>query len=311
MTIARKHQISQEHTRFYHCTTRSVRRAFLCGKDRFSGNNYEHRRQWIENRLKTLAGLFAIDLVAYAVMSNHYHVVLRVNPDEAESWDREAVADRWGQLFNVENADYTDIRQIDCWRKRLQNIGWFMRCLNEPIARQANREDGCKGRFWEGRYKLQALLDDTAVLKCMAYVDLNPVRAGLADLPERSVHTSVKARIENKDCHLLPLADSDDRHRFDDDQVALPISKHDYLSLVDWTGRLLHSDKRGRISAEAPNIIRRIGHSESTWPREIRHYGRWYYRAVGSLDSLEQYCKHLGQQWLQGMGRCGPDVSLN
>jgi putative transposase len=69
-----------------------------------------------------------------------------------------------------------------------------MRCMKEPIAREANREDGCTGRYWEGRYKSQALFDEIALAACMAYADLDPVRAGLAEVPEASEYTSIKER---------------------------------------------------------------------------------------------------------------------
>ncbi len=94
MTRARYTQVSLDSTSYYHCICRCVRRAFLCGQD------YEHRRQWVVDRLAVLAKVFAIDLCAYAVMSNHYHVVLRINRNKALSWTDEEVAERWMKLFS-------------------------------------------------------------------------------------------------------------------------------------------------------------------------------------------------------------------
>ena len=124
--------------------------------------------------------------LGYAVMSNHVHVVLHGDPQVASVWSDEEVAERWVRLFLVrvggvvderlceENASRLqgDPERVAELRSRLRSLSWFMRCLNEPMARQANCEDGCTDRFWEGRFKCQALLDEQAVLSCMAYVDL-------------------------------------------------------------------------------------------------------------------------------------------
>jgi len=209
MTKARGEQVHVETTPYYHCMARCVRRAFLCGEDRFTGQNFDHRKQWIVDKLKALGGVFALDICAYAVMSNHYHVVLRVNSDLAKSWSVDEVIDRWYALFNgnllvdryrkgeaLSKAERLAIDEcVQTWRQRLMDISWLMRCLNESIAREANKEDGCKGRFWEGRFKSQALLDEAALLTCMMYVDLNPIRAGLCETPENADYTSIQERL--------------------------------------------------------------------------------------------------------------------
>lgn len=215
MTRARSSLISLADTPWYHVVNRCVRRAFLCGDDRLTGQNYDHRRGWIVERVKQLASVFAIDVAAYAVMSNHYHLVLRVDAERAQGWSRSEVLRRWTQIFDGplpvqqlqaaqergEDANFDAATQarIDEWaesyRARLMDISWFMRVLNESIARQANAEDKVTGRFWEGRFKSQALLDEQAVLTAMTYVDLNPIRAAMAETPEESEHTSAAERI--------------------------------------------------------------------------------------------------------------------
>ena len=158
MTIARSRQISLADTPYYHVVSRCVRRAFLCGQDNHSGQSYDHRRQWVADKLGHLSQVFAIGICAYAVMSNHYHLVLKVQADMANEWSEREVAERWSRLFQwpllvrrwyqgdeLIEPELDVVHQlVTQWRERLYSISWLVRLLNESLARQANQEDGCK-----------------------------------------------------------------------------------------------------------------------------------------------------------------------
>ncbi|WP_133511163.1 hypothetical protein [Candidatus Thiosymbion oneisti] len=109
----------------------------------------------------------------------------------------------------------------EVYRARLHDLSWFMRTLNEHIARRANAEDGVKGRFWEGRFKSQALLDEKALPAAMAYVDLNPVRAGLAETPEASDYTSIQERIAGLPKEVGSEAGSQETATIKDPEITL------------------------------------------------------------------------------------------
>jgi putative transposase len=308
MTIARSRQISLQDTPYYHVVSRCVRRAFLCGEDTHSGQSYEHRRQWVVDKLSQLSRLFAIGICAYAVMSNHYHLVLKVEPDTAANWSEREVAERWAALFqwpllvrrwyqgeSLIKPEIAVVKQlIGEWRERLYSISWFVRLLNETLARQANLEDGCKGHFWEGRFKSQALLTESALLACMTYVDLNPVRAALADRPEQSDYTSIKQRLDNAPLAealpplLLPFADKEK-------SGCLPYAFTDYLMLVDWTGRAIRADKRGHIPVHLAAIMERLGLDKSVWFRQVTLFRRRGIRAIGDHQHRQQFALHCGQ----------------
>ena len=210
MPQPRSSLVSLSDTPWYHVVSRCVRRAYLCGEDAHSGRSFEHRRGWIVERLEQLAGVFAVDIAAYAVMSNHFHVVLRIDVERVRGWDVEEVLRRWTKVFSgpllvqryladpdsLGTAETSAVLAwVETYRSRLADLSWYMRVLNESIARMANAEAGVTGRFWEGRFRSQALLDDAAVLTAMAYVDLNPIRAKLAETPETSEYTAIAERL--------------------------------------------------------------------------------------------------------------------
>ncbi|WOG26800.1 transposase [Endozoicomonas sp. 8E] len=321
MTQARSNLIDSGSTPYYHCVSRCVRRAYLCGEDHLTGNNFEHRRQWVVDRLRTLASIFAIEVCAYAVMSNHYHLVLHINTSEADKWNRDEILRRWTALFTgplliqryLSNATLScsELNRVDEYvaeyHSRLKSISWFMRCLNEHLAREANREDGCKGRFWEGRFKSQALLDEAALLTCMAYVDLNPIRAKLASTPEQSDYTSIQKRIEKTTeatDSRQPFMLKPFQHQEQDPNKTLPYILHDYLELVDWSGRAVRMNKKGSIAESSPPILARLEIDGDEWLKTMSRKNR-FYRAAGRLKAMKAYAISTGQHWLQGLYYCG------
>ncbi|MCW8109280.1 transposase [Alteromonas ponticola] len=307
MPRPRKSLINLSDTPYYHCVSRCVRRAFLCGKDKLTGKNYEYRRQWVEDRLMFLADVFCVDVCAYAVMSNHTHVVLRINKQKAESLSVKDIIRRWHRLFNgmllaqryidadecvaMSEAEINTVNKLaEVYRHRLYNISWFMRLLNEYIARQANKEDSCSGHFWEGRFKSQALMDEASLAACMAYVDLNPVRAKLAKTPEESAHTSIQKRINaatsNRQPHLLLPFTGNLQHNMPD---GLPFCIQDYLALVDVTGRHFNPAKRGKIDASASPILERVGLEEMDWTLMVSSIESEF-KSVVSVENLTRQC---------------------
>lgn len=316
MTTARSQLVDPSSPGYYHCISRCVRRAWLCGLDALTGQSFEHRRDWIEQRLWELADIFAVGLYAYAVMSNHVHVVLRIDPVAAEGWSDEEVATRWVRLYPVhangavdpeacrlkEQALHGNAERLAICRQRLGSLSWFMRGLNEPIARRANREDACTGRFWEGRYRCQALLDEAAVLACMSYVDLNPIRAGIADSLETSAHTSAVQRIETVKVDVESAHAPLDAVRTSMRPAPLSLRTDAYLDLIDWTARLIRPGKRGAVPADTPPILARLGLHERQWERQVLGIESRYHRAIGRVDALIDKAAAMGQCWLKGLG---------
>jgi REP element-mobilizing transposase RayT len=316
MTYARQNLVSLNDTPYYHVVARCVRRAWLWGVDEYAGRDYSHRKQWVLERLGQLTRLFTIELCAYAVMSNHYHLVVYIDQAGVKRLTLEEVAQRWVELFSapplverylagqVSTAERAAAEAIlTRWRARLCDLSWFMKCLNEHLARRANAEEQCSGRFWEGRFRSQALLDEAGLLTAMAYVDLNPVRAGIASASEDSHFSSIMERIHalRAPAPARQVALRALRTEGTASSDVLPCPLRDYLELVDWTGRVIRGDKPGAIDARLPPILVRLNIDSEAWRHAMRPHGNVFGRAMGRLNHLRLHATTLGQSWVRGL----------
>jgi REP element-mobilizing transposase RayT len=279
------------------------------------GEGFEDRKQWIEDRLKQLCSVFAVSVGGFAIMDNHLHVLCRLDPDDANLWSAEEVIRRWIAIYPPANLAVEDELVLQKWvaqathdqqrvevlRERLTELGWFMKALKEPLSRLANKQDGCQGAFWQARYKSIAILDDEALLVTCAYIDLNPVAAGIAQTPETSNHTSIRQRVNhaNKQGQLDRLkaarqgsvAASHAAGNLEQDHWLIPFedrrghlntsstsnregmldtfSLGSYLLLVDYTGRLFRTGK-ARMNSAVKEVFDRLGASREFWNDRIK-----------------------------------------
>lgn len=312
MTRPRSELVSLDTTPYYHCISRCVRRAFLLGSDD-SGRNFDHRKKWLVARIKYLGEIFAVDIAAYVVMSNHYHLVLHIDKAKADAWSDDEICRRWGRLYRgpailrkyleelvLTTAERSELKRlVRLWREQLCNLSRFMACLNHVIALRANKEDGCTGRFWEGRFKSQALKDEAALLACMAYVDLNPVRAGMTDDPISSDFTSIQDRIKRKAGirssdtvpRLMPFSNPVSRR---DSSAYIPFTYQDYVQLVRWYGRRRQGN--GKVVEEAPVLLKKVRLTVRQWEllsREIQKESSTLLDGLEKIAVLERRLRHV------------------
>ncbi|AVP97561.1 transposase [Ahniella affigens] len=311
MALPRDRTVPPNTNGYYHCISRCVRRAWLCGYDKVKDIDYGYRRKWVEERILLLAEAFAVSIYAYAVMSNHLHVVLKVDATAAKEWSDEEVARRWCVVFpSSEDEDATKRRiahiaaspeMVAKYRSRLSNLSWYMRCLNEPIARRANLEDDCTGRFWEGRFKAVALLDERAFLAAMVYADLNPIRAQMTTSPKKSDHTGIQKRIRKLTGNQL-LAKKSLEPIAGVKQEGLHLRNTDYVALVDFTGRQWHHGKRGQIPRATRSVLLDMKIDPEQWQEQVKSFGTRQITAMGTLAALIEMAVNTGRAWIAGMG---------
>jgi hypothetical protein len=283
-------------------------------------------------------------------MNNHLHVIIKSSRSTTESWSAEEVARRWLRLFpkkRDENGhpeepsdDHIDAITgnpglVETYRERLNSISWFMKSLDEWLSRKANKEDNCTGKFWEGRFKCTALKTQGAVLACMQYVDLNPIRSGSVETPEASDFTSAQDRIRAREARIaleryrkerassktrspetpdqkkiierLTLTAKRDSwlspiiyNELETEKPFLNMKLDDYLSLLDSTGRNIATDKTGSIPRDLEPLLERMELNIEHWTDTVEHFGKRFYHIAAPVKTLIESASKLGLKWMKG-----------
>ena len=328
-----------------HICSRTTRRCFLFGEDSLTGKNYDHRKGWIEDHLKHFAACFGIDLLSFAILSNHFHLMLRTRPDLVKSWSDNEVARRWllicphrkdknGKPMPPSDAEISMVAncpdKLAKIRLRLSDVSRWMRLLCQRVAQRSNQEEEEHGRFFEDRFKSIRLLDEASILACSAYVDLNIIRAGIAETIELSEHTSVQKRIagmreranqektsdatdrpqvesirKNIDSFLSPLTIDEKNDPVGlcpsetgtrcSDKGYLTMSETDYFQLLDWTAREPVEGKRGATPESVGPVLKRLGLARTAWTELVNDFGKLFIHVAGrpeSVDAVRSYRTH-------------------
>ncbi len=317
--LARAEVFDPSEVAVLHICARVVRRCFLFGVDPVTGINHDHRKVWIEDQLKLLAANFGIDILSFAILSNHFHLILRSRPDVVETWDDSEVARRWLMLcpnrkkkdrspeepneFEL-NSIRNDPEKLATIRKRLSDVSWWMRLLCQNIGTRANQEDKQVGKFFQGRYRAVRILDEETLLACAAYVDLNPIRAAMAETLEASEFTSAQRRLQalqaatsiptivtTVDSFLSPLTIDEKNHAIGpcanqtrercSDKGFLSMSTMDYLELLDASARMVRPDKAGYTPSDVAPIFERLKLDSDYWRLQINDFGRLFSNVAG------------------------------
>ncbi len=326
MTASRSSIVCPATTPYYHCITRVVRRAFLLGDDQASAKDFSHRREWVKEELAFLSNIFAVTVCGYSLMDNHMHTLLRIEEQLCAKWSDEEVLKRAKALHPMAYRAAEDEKRLDAhaalYRERLTSLSWFMRELNMSIAKRANKEDRVTGRFWEGRFKSKPLLDEGAVLACLAYIDLNPAHAGLATCLSECGHTSIEQRLRAvgeeraREMNVELEGDDEDKasrpklalmagEQVEDEYIArLPISLRDYVAFVLHTGRALRKGKRGALPMELSDTLTHFKLDDKKWLRTVSEmparYAMLGERHLIDTEAKRRGVRASGTKWGEG-----------
>jgi hypothetical protein len=258
-----------------------------------------------------------VDVLGFAVTPHQLDVVVWTRPDQTDGWSDAETIQRWRRVFPADRAEKRTAKKngrlplpkkdespdrIGDMRQRLGTVSWFMRCLNEWLARTANREDGMTGRFWEGRFKCRVLLDESAIVTCLAYVDLIPFTHALLSDPGRMEHSSYFDRVQSatpgrSEAWLCPMG----KEAVDEGRSRVSLDLEDYLALIDWTARQWAPDPGEPMPDSLTEILRGLQIHPHRWVETVAGFERLFHRVAGRADSMAQWAEKAGKHWMAGV----------
>jgi REP element-mobilizing transposase RayT len=327
MTYPRSRTISKTEDGRYHVISKTVRGAYLLT----SNDVYDYRKMWILDKMIFLANIFYVGTISYALMDNHMHIVLETKYQIADKAPDEDIAFRWLYLHPMRkikegespaptrkeiNEFISDKKRVKIHREKLRDISCYMQELNQSIARRANKEDNVSGRFWQGRFKCINLAQPGSLLKCVMYVELNPVRAKMVDSPELSEFTScykrakaeqAREKLENKpnnkklqeeaklDSWLSPIFNTKKKRGI------LEMTFKEYLELLDWTGRQIADGKRGAIPTHLKPILERLKLKSDDWIDSFKSFRKDFHTVAASEEKMREIAEKVDVCWFHGI----------
>ena len=319
MTRARSELIPDGSVGIFHLVTRCVRRERLLDRGERKALLCRGLAGWLRH--------VGIDLLAYAVMGNHLHLVIRLRPDVVAEWSPTDVARHALAVLPIRSGPALEplavtpavieryagnARWLAEQRARLSSPSWLLRLVKQEVSRRANAEDGCTGHFWEKRFTSVAVLDAAATLACMIYVDLNPLRAGMVTVPEQSLFTSIRhrvARVQKGTRSDLESADSElgtqlvampncgPPDAFTGSQERWSLGEGDYLDILDATARQVVAGKRGSMPAHSLPLLQRLGITPAAWLSTMAQGGSMLGSALGGPAARQHWAVSRGQKW--------------
>lgn len=342
MTTARRNTVNYDDTRWYHCISRIARGLNILEK-------YEQGLKCrIESELRRLSKIFAIRVGGYAIMGTHFHLLLHVNVELAKNWSPVEVVNRWALICPPKNKKRERLRgeELQFWiddkakdrayveelRKRLTDLGWFHRFLKQPLSVFVNKLENCSGTLFQGRFKSVAVIGFQALLNVAIYIDLNPVAAGIVDVPEAAEYTSFRSRFENaiSNSAFSKLVDRyencvlDEKDSFNGEEALWLLSIENrgegaqkvgmfdglsliqYMILVDEAGRIPREGKAS-ISEKAAAILDRLGIKHEKWAKQQQMLAKAKVRGhyfSENREILKQVAAREGKRCLINLNGC-------